>query len=338
MRVRFLTEDLPGCGGLFKALPEDFEVEEVPAYAPSGNGTHLFLWIQKQGKATAEVIDGLSRSLGISPRDIGTAGLKDRQAITRQFFSVPATAEAKLDAFSMEGVRVLSATRHENKLRTGHLKGNRFLIRLRDVKDFSAATASLEILARRGIPNAFGSQRFGRAGDNAEKGKRLILGERLEGRLSGFERKLFLSAFQSELFNRALDARLENGTLERALLGDVLQKHDSGGAFLCEDPVVDQPRVEAFEVSPAGPLFGPKLKPAAHEVAEAEAALLKDAGVTLSDFRRGGDETQGARRSFRVRLGSPEWRQEEGDLLLAFSLPSGSYATVVLDELLKPGA
>lgn len=338
MRVRFLSEGIPGCGGLFKAVAEDFEVEEVPAYVPSGEGTHLFLWIEKQGRTTQEVTDALARTLGLSSRDIGTAGLKDRQAITRQFVSVPASKEAALSGFSLEGVRVLSATRHPNKLRTGHLKGNRFKIRLRDVKDPDAARSTLELLARRGIPNAFGAQRFGRAGDNAEKGRRLILGERLEGRLPGFERKLFLSAFQSELFNRALDARLEAGTFERALLGDVLQKHDSGGAFLCEDPGVDQPRVEAFEVSAAGPLFGPKLKPAAHGVAEAEAKLLEDAGVTLSDFRRGGDETQGARRSYRVALGKPEWRMEASDLVLAFELPSGSYATVVLDELLKPGA
>lgn len=337
MRVRFLTQEVPGSGGLFKAAPEDFEVEEVPAYLPSGEGTHLYLWIEKRGLTTPDVVNALARELGLNPRDIGFAGLKDKQAVTRQFFSVPASAEPKLAAFSLPGATVRSSARHGNKLRTGHLKANRFRIRLRGVSDFDAAARTLELLARHGVPNAFGQQRFGREGDNAAKGKALLRGERLPGRLSGFERKLFLSAFQSELFNRALEQRLGEGTLGTVLAGDVLQKHESGGAFVTADPAVDQPRADAFEVSPAGPLFGPKLKQAEGTVAERERALLAEAGVTLEDFKRGGDETQGARRLYRIRLEEVSSEREGEDLHITFTLPSGSYATVVLDELLKPG-
>jgi len=235
---------------------------------------------------------------------------------------------------------VLEARRHGNKLRTGHLKGNRFRLRLRDVRDVDAARESFGQLVARGLPNYFGEQRFGRAGDNAELGRKLLLGERLARRPDRFQRKLYLSAFQSRLFNAALVQRLQAGTFASALQGDVLRKEDTGGLFVCEDPAVDGPRVTAFEVSPAGPLFGPKMPRAAHGVAQAEDALLAAEGVTLADLKeRGGGETEGGRRAYRVRLGSPELSVEAGaagtDLWLGFELPRGSYATEVLHELLK---
>ncbi len=332
-----LTEGVPGCGGAFKLVPEDFEVEELPAYPPGGEGEHLFLWVEKRGRDTREVVRTLARALGVPEGEVGVAGMKDRHAVTRQLLSVPARAEAKLPEFSLEGVRVLWARRHGNKLRTGHLKGNRFRLRLRGVRDLGAARESFSRLAARGVPNYFGEQRFGRERDNADLGKLLLLGQRLPRRPDRFERKLYLSAFQSRLFNRALAARLREGTFDRALLGDVLRKEETGGLFVCEAPEVDGPRVAAFEVSPAGPMFGPKMTPAAHGVAEAEAALLKEEGMTLSDFMRGGGETEGTRRPYRVRLGNPEFSPEGEDLVLAFELPRGAYATEVLAELLKEG-
>ena len=332
-----LTEDVPGCGGAFKLVPEDFEVEELPAYQPSGEGDHLYLWLEKRGRDTREVVKALATALGVDEGDVGVAGMKDRQAITRQLLSVPAKAEARLPEFSLEGVSVLWSRRHGNKLRTGHLKGNRFRLRLRDVKDVGAARESFTRLGTRGVPNYFGEQRFGREGDNADFGRLLVLGQRLPRRPDKFQRKLYLSAFQSRLFNRALVDRLRAGTFDTALLGDVLRKEDSGGLFVCEAPEVDGPRTAAFEVSPAGPLFGPQMTAAAHAVAEAEAKLLVDEGVTLDDFRRGGDETQGGRRPYRVRLGNPSLEVEGEDLVLTFELPKGSYATEVLHELLKDG-
>jgi tRNA pseudouridine13 synthase len=332
-----LTEGVPGCGGAFKLVPEDFEVEELPAYAPSGEGEHLFLWVEKRGRDTREVVRALAQALGLPEGEIGVAGMKDRHAVTRQLLSVPARAEPKLSAFSLEGVSVLWARRHGNKLRTGHLKGNRFRLRLRGVKDVGAAREAFSLLVARGVPNYFGEQRFGRERDNADRGKVLLLGQRLAQRPDRFQRKLYLSAFQSRLFNRALAARLRAGTFDQALLGDVLRKEDTGGLFVCEAPEVDGPRVAAFEVSPAGPMFGPKMTPSAHGVAEAEAALLAEEGVTLPDFQRGGGETEGTRRPYRVRIGNPEFSLEGEDLVLAFELSKGAYATELLAELLKDG-
>ncbi len=332
-----LTEDVPGCGGAFKLTPEDFEVEELPAYEPSGQGEHLYLWVEKRGRDTREVVRALARALGVPEGDVGVAGMKDRHAVTRQLLSVPARAEVRLPGFELEGVRVLWARRHGNKLRTGHLRGNRFRLRLRGVKDGGAARESFSRLVARGVPNYFGEQRFGRERANADLGKALLLGQRLPRRPDRFERRLYLSAFQSRLFNRALAARLREGSFDVALLGDVLRREDSGGLFVCEAPEVDGPRVASFEVSPAGPMFGPKMTPSAHGVAEAEAALLADEGVTLADFARGGGETEGARRPYRVRLGSPELSGEGEELVLTFDLPRGAYATEVLAELLKGG-
>lgn len=332
-----LTEGVPGCGGAFKLVPEDFEVEELPAYNPSGEGEHLFLWVEKRGRDTREVVRALAQALGVPEGEVGVAGMKDRHAVTRQLLSVPARTEPKLAGFSLEGVRVLWARRHGNKLRTGHLRGNRFKLRLRGVKDPGAARETLSQLVARGVPNYFGEQRFGRARDNADRGKALLLGQRLPQRPDRFQRKLYLSAFQSHLFNKALAERLRAGTFDRALLGDVLRKEDTGGLFVCESPEVDNPRVAAFEVSPAGPMFGPKMTPAAHGVAQAEAALLAQEGMMLSDFARGGGETEGTRRPYRVRIGNPELTPEGEDLLLSFELPRGAYATEVLAELLKEG-
>ncbi|MBF5042687.1 tRNA pseudouridine(13) synthase TruD [Aggregicoccus sp. 17bor-14] len=338
-----LTADVPGCGGTFKVSPDDFEVEELPAYLPSGEGEHLFLWVQKRGRDTREVVRALAQAAGVPEGEVGAAGMKDRQAVTRQWLSVPARCEPRLEGFALEGVQVLEQRRHGNKLRTGHLRGNRFRLRLRGVQDVEAARETFARLLAEGLPNYFGQQRFGRAGDNAEQGRKLLLGERLARRPDRFQRKLYLSAFQSRLFNRALAERLRSGTLATALLGDVLRKEETGGLFVCEAPEVDGPRVGSFEVSPAGPLFGPKMPRAAHAVAEAEAALLAAEGVSLDDLKtRGGGETEGGRRAYRVRLGAaeltPERTAEGEDLWLAFELPRGSYATEVLQELLKEGA
>ncbi len=325
---------LPGCGGLLKAAPEDFEVEELPAYLPSGEGEHLFLWIEKRGRTTPEVIDSLAQALGVPSAAIGHAGMKDRQAVTRQWISVPAKAEPRLSSWSDDAAKVLEAKRHQNKLKPGHLKGNRFRIRLREASHPENAAPIVRRLEERGVPNFFGEQRFGRRGDNWALGKRLLLGERM--RVSRFQRKLYLSALQSELFNRGLSARLEEGTFDRALEGDVLKKTDSGGEFVCESPEVEQPRLDRFELSVAGPLFGPRMTPSRGAVAERERALLESVGLTPEAFERS-DETQGARRPYRVRLEGAQVATEGSDVVLSFALPAGSYATVVLAQVMKGG-
>ncbi len=330
-----LTRDLPGCGGSFKGTPEDFEVEELPAYEPNGerDGEHLFLWIEKRNRSTIDVAKALARHCEMDEREVSWAGLKDRQAITRQYLCVPARfVEPRLATFAFEGVTVLKSARHRNKLKGGHLKGNRFKVVVRGVTDAALAREALTRLVRLGIPNYFGEQRFGLGGDNADKGKRILqAGGRHRDR---FERKLFLSAYQSDLFNRVLARRLDAGTFATAQLGDVLKKHATGGEFVCAEPLVDQPRLESFELSPTGPLFGPEMRRPEAEVDVVESQVLTDEGIERALFDKGGNETLGARRLLRVPL-ELESVEGEAELTLRFSLPAGSYATVLLRELLK---
>lgn len=330
-----LTADLPGCGGAFKSTPDDFEVEEIPAYEPNDEkgAEHLFLWIEKRGRSTQDVAKALARHCELNERDVSWAGLKDRQAVTRQYLCAPARfVEPKLATFAMEGVTVLRAARHRNKLKGGHLRGNRFSLVVRGVTAPDVAREALARLRRFGIPNYFGEQRFGVGGDNAVRGKQILeAGGRHRDR---FERKLFLSAYQSDLFNRVLAKRLEAGSFARALEGDVLKKHATGGEFVCADPAVDQPRVDSFEVSATGPLFGPEMRRPTHDVDALEASVLADEGIARELFERGGDETAGARRLLRVPL-ELESVEGDADLRLRFTLPAGSYATVLLRELLK---
>lgn len=333
-----LTERLPGTGGELKRTPEDFVVEELPAFPPTGAGGHLWLWVEKRGTDTAQVVQALARAAGVAPAEVGYAGLKDRQAVTRQAFTVPLPAAA-LGELGLQGVRILARERTERRLRTGQLLGNAFRVRVRSAANPEAAPEVLAALEARGMPNYFGEQRFGRSGDNAARGRALLLGERLRERVDRLERRLFLSAYQSLLFNRALAERLSDGLYARALAGDVLRRADSGGLFLCQDPEVDQPRVDRLEVSPTGPVFGWKVRPVpTGAVAEREAGLLAAEGLTVAMLRDGKGETQGARRAYAVRVGDVELRREGEDLLLAFTLPRGSYATVLLDELMKSEA
>ena len=336
MLLPTLTADLPGCGGTFKGTPEDFVVEEIPAYEPSGEQDceHLYLWIEKRGRSTQDVAKALAQHCGMNEKDVSWAGLKDRQAITRQYLCAPARfVEPKLATFVMEGVTVLRTARHRNKLKGGHLHGNKFTLMVRGVTNHDVAQETLARLVKLGIPNFFGEQRFGIGGDNAEKGKRILQsGGRHRDR---FERKLFLSAYQSDLFNRVLAKRLEAGTFATALLGDVLKKNVTGGEFICADPIVDQPRVDSLEVSPTGPLFGPEMRRPEGVVDALEEAVLAEEGVTRELFVAGGNETMGARRLLRIAM-QLESAVPQGDALeLKFSLPAGSYATVLLRELLK---
>ena len=329
-----LTEELPGTGGQLKQLPEDFRVEEVPAFAPTGLGEHLWLWVQKRALETPEVARALARAAGVDAREVGYAGLKDRQAVTCQAFTVH--CPGPLADFSLPGVQVLRTARTERKLRTGQLWGNAFTVRLRAPHSPDAAAAVLGRLGRQGLPNYFGQQRFGRAQDNAARGRALLLGQRLPGRVDRQQRRLYLSAYQALLFNRALAARLRAGQYGRALWGDVLRRADSGGLFLCEDVATEQPRVDRLEVSPTGPMFGWKVKPLpTGEVGEAEGRLWAAEGLPEGALRSGKGETEGARRPYAVPVGDVQVAQEGPDLWLSFRLPRGSYATVLLDEVMK---
>ncbi len=335
----FITSDLPGTGGAFKITPEDFEVEELPAYLPSGVGEHVYLWVEKRGRNTAEVARALAATLGVGERQVGWAGLKDRQALARQWFSV-LTPRDPPRCIAGDGFRVLAASRHGNKLRPGHLRGNRFAILLRGADDAGLARAVLDALTVLGAPNWFGQQRFGRDGDNAALGLALLRrGEHpalSRARRDRFLRKLALSALQAELFNRVLALRLSEGAFGRIEEGDLLQLGEDGGGpvFAC-DPEVDRPRFSTFAVSPTGPMFGPKMRRPDGDPARRETQVLSAAGLDVAAFDLGGRETEGTRRSLRVRPREPVIEAAAGGLRVCFSLPPGAYATSVLREITK---
>ena len=334
-RALRLTAALPGTGGTLRVTPDDFEVEEIPAYAPSGQGEHLFLWIEKIGVDTPEAALRVASALGLHLSDVSWAGLKDRVARTRQWLSVPARAEATLGSLvPTPELRLLGHARHGNKLRVGHLRGNRFRIRIRDAERPGAAAPILARLVAEGLPNAFGEQRFGR-GDTALRGRALIRGERLPQRPSAFERKLYVSAYQAQLFNQMLEARLREGAIRRALAGDLMRKTDSGGLFVCREPDVDQPRVDRGEIIATGPIFGWKMQRPAGEVDAAEQAVLSAEGLTLDSFRRLGGVAEGTRRPYAVPVTDVHSSIEGSTVELSFTLPAGSYATVLLDEVVK---
>jgi len=331
----YLTPELPGVGGRIKARPEDFEVDEIPAYEPCGSGEHLFLWVEKRDVGAEWFVREIARRLGIAAGEIGTAGLKDRHAVTRQWVSVPAAAESRLGEIDGNDITVLRVSRHTNKLRPGHLHGNRFRVLIRDVE---AAGERVEpILARlrdHGLPNFYGPQRFGRDGETAALGMALLKRERSHVR-NPFLRKLALSAAQSLLFNDYLARRLTDGLLRTVLVGDVMAKWPAGGMFVAEDPAIEQARFDAREVVSAGPLFGRKTFAAAGPAAEREAAVLRDAGFTVDAFDGFGKLVQGTRRHNLVYIDDLTAAVEADGLRLTFTLPAGSYATVLLREVMK---
>ncbi len=325
----------------FTSTPDTFTVEEIPAYAPSGEGTHLFLWIEKRGLTTFDAIARIARALGLAPRDIGYAGLKDRHALTRQWLSLPGVAAERALEIADADLKVLQAVPHPHKLRLGHLRGNRFEVTLTGDAtegEREAFRARFDALAASGVPNRFGAQRFGAGGDNAAVGLALLRGERRER--DKRRRRLLLSALQSAVFNRALELRAASGGLAEVRGGDVLQKTDSGGLFVTTDPAVDQPRVDRGEVIPTGPLPGGReIEPPPDTPSRAiDDEAIAFVGATREDFSRAGRELPGARRAVLLKAGDPTLElptTPDDPVRVRFSLPSGGYATVFVDALLQ---
>jgi tRNA pseudouridine13 synthase len=265
--------------------------------------------------------------------------MKDRQAITRQRISIPDVDPARALALTVDGVRVLAAERHPHKLRTGHLRGNRFTITLRGTTDGVArATAILDMLAAHGMPNPFGAQRFGARGDNAAAGRRLLDGD--DRRIGRGQRRLLVSAYQAGLFNRYLERRLADGLLRTALVGDVLKKSDSGGLFIAASPLTDeQERLDAGALEVTGPMFGHKvLSPPEGTPARArEDAILDEEKIDARAFAVLGRLAEGTRRPLVVPVVEASVRagDEPGAIVIGFVLPPGAYATVLLAEVMK---
>lgn len=349
------TADLPGCGGQIRVQIDDFEVEEVPKYTPCGEGTHLYLWVEKRDVSGLWLRRLLADALGVQGRDIGMAGLKDRRAVTRQWVSVPRAAEARVDRIEAQSdgkVRVLDAAAHGNKLRTGHLHGNTFRLVIRGVVPDALARVQAKIaaLATRGQPNLYGTQRMGHGGATLAAGWALSQGEQRRARVQMPDgtihqislrdrqlKRLAASALQSEVFNRVLARRLAEGSLGTVLLGDICRKRDTGGTFCVEDVAREQRRFDAGELVMTGPMWGPKMRRAEATAGELEAQVLAEASLSDAAFARIGHLAAGTRRPLLV------WPDDVGAEFVAddavavrFTLPAGSFATVFIHELIGP--
>jgi len=325
----------PAARGRLRVEPEDFEVEELPAYPPSGEGEHLFLWIEKRLRTTDQVVRELASGLGISADEVGCAGLKDRRAVTRQWLSVPARVEGRLEGLALAGARVLERARHGNKLRTGHLRGNRFRLLVRGVEPAAGPelAARAEELKRRGAPNYFGPQRFGQKLANEAEGRAVLAGRGRRHDRRGL--RFVLNAAQAALFNDLLARRLQADLFTRVLEGDLLVKAETGGQFLCQSSAEDQPRADRLEVHPTGPMFGPKMRAPQGLPARMEAEVLAAGEIAPEAFQRFARLTQGTRRALRLALSDLALAHEPAGLRLDFSLPAGAYATAVLRELVE---
>lgn len=334
-----LRGDTPGVGGVLKDEPADFEVEEIPAYAPIGDGEHLFLWIEKRDTSHEQLTWHIARSLGIPASEIGIAGIKDRRAITRQYVSVPARCADRIPGLDTERIRVLHAVRHRNKLKRGHLRGNRFVILLRGVAPEKAAVAeaAAERIRVHGFPNYFGQQRFGTDDSTLSLGYDLLRGTQRPRDIPPSRRRfllsLALSAVQSDLFNEALAQRIRDGLLRIVLPGDVMLVVASGGRFVVEDPQREQARFQAGETVISGPLFGPDMLQPQGEPAEREARVLQARGLDRTAFEQFAKLTSGTRRALLVGPDELSITLQPDGLHVCCVLSSGVYATSLLREV-----
>jgi tRNA pseudouridine13 synthase len=341
---------------VFNSSPRDFTVEEIPLYEFTGEGEHLILQVRKKEMTTWEMLDAISNHVGIRRRDIGYAGLKDKHAMTIQYISVMAIHEEKLKAFMHEKIKILNMVRHNNKIRVGHLKGNRFKIRLKKVLGVQKdkLDSVLEWIKANGVPNYFGNQRFGTDGNNWEDGKKL-----LEGKLKIRDRKtkeFLMGAYQSYLFNAWLSKRMElslllsdfseaeteqllklpEGALKgtkaqphffKLVEGDVMMHYPYGRLFHVEDLQEEAKRFESKDIAPAGLLPGKKTKKAQGTAGLIEAPYAEEINMT------------GARRYAWIQVTEikSKYIEEKAHYELSFTLPKGCYATNVLDVLRGEG-
>jgi len=338
----------------FKQSPRDFVVEEIPLYEFSREGEHLILQVRKKNLSTNEMIGQIARYLGIKNREIGYAGLKDKHAMTIQFISLHKKYEESMENFNFEGIKIVSKTYHNNKIKIGHLRGNRFYIKLKKVNPTAAVKIdeALKNIEKFGMPNFFGYQRFGNDGDNHILGEKLAKGQARER--NPRVKKLLINAYQSHLFNLWLSRRLEINSLVNSfevnevetllnmpneevkkmkaqkhpfklMNGDVMEHYPHGRLFDYLGDAQDLKRFDKRDVSVTGLLCGKKVK-----------AATMDAGVIEKEYD---DDinADGARRYAWVYPTDIEGRfnQVQAQYEMNFTLPKGSYATVLIEEIAK---
>jgi len=400
-----MTADTPGIGGCIKARPEDFIVEEIPLYPFSGDGEHTLFQIEKKSFAAMDAFAEIAKTLGVPRNRIGYAGLKDARAVTTQWLSVDNISPEKVELVNkIKGIRILQFARHKNKIRVGHLAGNRFTIRVRRFQiprpeALDRAKHIMEKLALRGVPNYYGPQRFGSRKDSHILGSLVLMTKQeefidlylglpnhLDGSVSFAARthyqngdfqkahdtwprychdqrkvlhslirtggnkkkafnaleksikKFYISAYQSDLFNQVLAARMPD--IDRLLRGDMAYKHENGACFRVEEPHVEQPRCDRFEISPTGPLIGSRMETATGPAGEIENPLIQEAQLAKEELdKMRYYRSRGGRRPLRFQprnIDVADGEDSHGEYIqVKFEFDSGCYATSILREIIK---
>ncbi|BAP43882.1 tRNA pseudouridine(13) synthase TruD [Pseudomonas sp. 21LCFQ02] len=316
-----------------KAVAEDFQVDEVLDIPLSGDGEHLWLWVEKRELNTEDAARRLARAAGVPLRTVSYAGLKDRQALTRQWFSIqlPGKADPDLAGAEDASLAILKRGRHRRKLQRGAHSANGFTLRLTALNaDKVALDKRLQAIAAQGIPNYFGAQRFGHDGGNLpharEYAERMALPEQRA------VRSRLLSTARSYLFNRVLAARVADGSWNRAQVGDLLAFTDSRSFFPAGPEECNDPRLAILDLHPTGPQWGEGNSPAAAATAELENGVAAQEPALRDWLVRAGMEHE--RRILRLPIGRLTWHYPEPDILqLEFVLPPGCFATVLVREL-----
>ena len=321
----------PTTKALFKQQDEDFIVEEVLGFELTGEGEHVCLFIEKQGENTQFVAKKIASYADVKPREVSYAGLKDRHGITRQWFSVPVPIKKELDwtDFSTETIRILKVQRHNKKLRTGCLLGNRFIVTLKEVSDIENVQSRCEQVQKQGVPNYFGLQRFGHDGNNLGLFQRMVEGERIrDKKLKG----LIISSARSLIFNRIVSTRLsQHGMMP--MNGDAFLLSGSRSFFSSSVDEEIQSRLASGDIQLSAPLVG-KGNPSSEEDAfafeQASIAEWQPWADALVDL-----DVKSERRGMLLKPEGMQWDIDEGNrsMTLRFFLPSGAYATAVIREL-----
>jgi tRNA pseudouridine13 synthase len=323
----------PNVHGIARQRAEDFVVEEQLGFEPQGEGQHAWLWIEKRERNTQDIAYDLARFADIKSQAVGFSGLKDRHAVTRQWFSLDLAGQPEPDwqQLNDSNLVILQATRHGRKLRRGTHKANRFTITLRQLQgDITSLDERLKNIRQTGVPNYFGEQRFGHDEANLEWAQRMFAGERIKNRN---KRSLYLSAARSFLFNQLLSRRVEEGSWNRAQEGDVMQLAGSHSIFIPEavDDTLKQ-RIIEMDIHPTGPLWGRGELKSGGQVRVIEQQLAE----AYPDYCRGLEQAglKQERRNLRLAVQELNWSFGDDRLTLDFVLETGAFATSVLRECL----
>lgn len=318
----------------FKQQLDDFQVREVLDVEDEGEGEHQWLWVNKEGANTRFVAEKLAKFAGVHPRQVSYSGMKDRHAQTQQWFSVQLPGQQLLDwsAMQLPGVTIEQVIRRTKKLKLGYHKANQFRIRLRDVADPQCLTDNWQRLCQQGTLNYFGSQRFGHQGGNVEQGLQWLQ-QTPPAKVSKAKRSLWLSALRSYLFNQTVAARWRQHQLQ-PLAGDCVMLHGSQSVFIADqwDPELQQ-RLAEGDIQLTAPMPGEdgpgKVSAEALTFEQQTLAPYQDWFELFAKVR-----LKASRRPYRLQLSDPSLQWQDNDAIVSFTLPTGSFATTCINELI----